>query len=335
MTVLNILVIKLRYIGDVILTTPMISILSRRYPGSRIHFLVNKGTEDVLLGNPAVTSVTCVPRSGFRTLWKFFHELRQSSFDCVIDLTDGDRSALISVMSRAPIRIGFNHEKRWRGKFYTHCIQNGYGTMHIVDYHTKALEHLGIMEAAGNPEIVLSDEEIRVARHLVETMGLEGEPWIMIHPAARYWFKAWPAERFAALGDTLVRKGFQVVMVGSENERELADRVMQAAHEKFISLVGNTTIRELAGLMKHCRLFVGNDAGPMHMAAAMGCPVVALFGPTDPAVWGPRGAECRTIYKGLDCRECFHPGCQRGEQSCMKLISVEEVLGKVSQLLSD
>jgi len=90
----------------------------------------------------------------------------------------------------------------------------------------------------------------------------------------------------------------------------------------------------LPALMKKCRVFVGNDAGPMHMAAAVGCPVVALFGPTDPAVWGPYGKQCHTIYKGLDCRECFHPGCSRGEMSCMKLISVDEVLQAVKPVLS-
>ena len=155
----------------------------------------------------------------------------------------------------------------------------------------------------------------------------------MLHPAARYWFKAWPADRFAAIGAFFAKEGYQVVLVGSEDEKNVAQEVIRVAKEAIINLVGKTSIRELGALMRACALFIGNDAGPMHMAAAVGCPVVGLFGPTDPMVWGPRGKNVQTIYKGLDCRECFHPGCQRGEMSCMKLIGVEEVLEAAKVLM--
>ena len=204
----------------------------------------------------------------------------------------------------------------------------------MVDYHAQVLIPLGIEPQVCTLELNVSDGECQAAEQILATHGLKGKKWVMLHPAARYWFKAWPVERFAALGDALVGEGFQVVLIGSENELRVADEVMQSAEETFISLVGKTSLRDLAALMKECSLFVGNDAGPMHMASALNVPIVALFGPTEPAVWGPHGKSCRIIYKGLDCRACFHPGCFRGEDSCMKRITVDEVLRAAKRLLA-
>ena len=330
----NILIIKLRYIGDVLLTTSLATILSQHFNDSRITFMVNEGTDAVLRRNPRVDDILLVPRTnGIRQL-KFLTYVRQRRFDCVIDLTDGDRSAFITAFSGAPIRIGFNHEFRWRGKCYTHCVEGVYGTMHMVDYHARALEPLGIYESGGDPELFLSEEDIKAASRLSDSLGVSGSKLVMIHPAARYWFKAWPPERFAELGDTLMEKGYKVVLVGSRQEREVEESVQKNAKHKLLSLVGKTTILELGALMRQCSLFIGNDGGPMHMAAAVGCPVVALFGPSDPAVWGPRGRQTQVIYKSLDCRDCFHPGCHRGEESCMRQITVEEVLKATNVFLS-
>jgi len=206
--------------------------------------------------------------------------------------------------------------------------------MHMVDYHAKALETLGIHEPGGVPELFVSGEDDLAASHLVHSLGLSNSKWVMIHPAARYWFKAWPPERFAALGDALIDRGYQVVLVGSWQDVKVEESIHQQSKHQFISLIGKTNILELAALMKKSSLFIGNDGGPMHMAAAVGCPVIALFGPSDPAVWGPRGTLTTVIYKGIDCAECFYPGCFRGEESCMKLITVAEVLKAAEAILS-
>jgi len=330
----NILVIKLRYIGDVLLTTPFLRVLRESLPTSHITVLVNPGTESVLHQNPNVDHIAILPRGNWAQQIQFFQGIRSRHFDCVIDLTDGDRSALLTFLSGARLRIGFNHEGRWRGKAYSWCVNGQYGTTHMLNYHARALIPLGIEPRVCSPEIVLTDQERQSVDRLLTRYALHNKKWVMLHPAARYWFKAWAPQRFAEVGDALIRDGYHVVVVGSESEQELVNQVMHSAQQTFVSLVGQTTLRELAGLMQHCRLFVGNDAGPMHMAAAVGCPVLALFGPTDPAVWGPWGTHCQTIYKGLDCRECFHPGCQRGEASCMNLIGVGEVLQAARRLLS-
>ncbi len=333
MAIQNILIIKLRYIGDVLLSTAITPLLRRHFPQARISFLVNDGTEAVFARDHGLAEIISLPRGSLRTQVRFLRMLRSRRYDCVIDLTDGDRSAFISAVTGAPVRLGLTQKRLWRRRCYTDRLEGLYGTMHMVDYHAKALEFLGIRDVSGNPQLFVSEDDTRTALQMLETVGLSGQPWIMIHPAARYWFKAWPAERFAALGDALHDRGFRVVLVGSRNDRRLETEILQCAGRSFVSLIGKTSLVELAALMKHCRLFIGNDAGPMHMAAAVGCAVVALFGPSDPAVWGPRGTQVATIYKGLDCRECFHPDCSRGEQSCMQLITVEEVLAEAENFL--
>src|SRR5206468_11045046 len=159
-------------------------------------------------------------------------------------------------------------------------------------------------------------------------------PLAMLLPGARYWFKAWPVERFAELADRLTGvAGCRVLVGGDAREREVAEAIRTRSRFAPTVLAGRTTLRQFAAVLKRCALFVGNDNGPMHMAAAMGTPVVALFGPSDPSVWGPRGGRAEVLYKGLDCRGCFHPTCARGEESCMKQISVEEVFSAAQKFL--
>lgn len=321
----NILIIKLRYIGDVLISTAAIRMLREKFPLSKISMAVNKGTEAVLRNNPCVDNIFLVDRRGLQAQLGFFASIRSCQFDCVIDLSDADRSALIAACSGAAVRIGFNHERRWRGWLYSQVVKIPYGTMHMVDYHAQALRFLGISTNVGKPELFIGDEDQLAADVLLQQVGLSGHNWVMMHPAARYWFKSWPAERFSILGDMLIEQGFQVVLVGHPDDKGIGEIVQESAKHKLISLIGQTSLLELAGLMKRCTLFIGNDGGPMHMATAVGCPVVAIFGPTDPAVWGPKGKQTAVLYKGLDCRECFYPGCLRGESSCMKQISIDEV----------
>ncbi len=330
----TILIIKLRYIGDVILSLPVLKMLREHYPAARLICLVNPGTQDVLTFNPHVDEVLVMARGSFREQFQFLLELRSHHFDCVIDLTDGDRSAFLSWFSGAPRRIGFNREHRWRGMLYSDCIDGELeDDRHMIFQHAQALRPLGVTSLSFDPIIDVSEEYSITVQTKLETLRLFHQPWVMIHTTARYWFKAWPIERFAILINKLQNKGIPIVLVGHAADQKEASFLQEQAKGPLISLVGETSLLELPGFMKNASLFVGNDTGLMHMAAAVGCPVVALFGPTDPEVWGPRGPKVRTIYKGLDCRACFHPGCSRGEESCMKQISVDEVSSAVLELL--
>jgi len=336
----NILVIKLRYIGDVLLATPVLRALRERFPDAQLTMAVNRGTEDVLKWNPDLNEILVVERSGLAAQCRFLQEVRRRGFDCVIDLTDGDRSAVLARCSAAPVRIGLNEEHRWRGLLYTTVVQPGPETMHRVEHDLETVKPLGIQPKASPLILKVSPGDDEAAARLLGEMTGEGSSGnakrlVMLQPGARYWFKAWPAERFAELAGRLAEQyGCRILIGGDAKERDLAELIRATARTPVVSLAGRLTLLQYVAVLKRCALFVGNDNGPMHMAAALGVPVVALFGPSNPAEWGPRGARTEVLYKGLDCRRCFHPICTRGEDSCMKQITIEEVWQAAGRLLA-
>lgn len=323
----RILVIKLRYVGDVLLATPVLSRLREGFPKAYLAMLVNAGTEAVVRGHPALDEVLILERGSVARQWRFMRELRDRRFDLVVDLTDGDRSALLSRLSGAPVRLGYNSEARWRGRLYTEVIEANRFGMHTVRYHLAATEALGLTGPPPAPILTAEPGVQGKVGCLLNEVGLETErPLVCLHPGARWWFKSWPVERFAALADLIqTETTAQVLFLGGEQEESQAGRIAEGMKTPFRSLVGRTGLQELAAVLARATLVVSNDNGPMHMAAALGVPVIGLFGPSDPAVWGPWGEGHHTFYKGLDCRACFHPDCFRGEQNCMRLIALEEV----------
>ena len=334
----NILVIKLRYIGDVLLATPVLRALRKAFPQARLTMAVNRGTEEILKGNPDLTEVLAVDRSGVGADLRFLREIRRQRFDCVIDLTDGDRSAMMAWASGAPVRIGFNAEHRGRGLLYTVIVTAS--SVHRVERDLAAVRALGIEPQTDLPVLNLSPQEEHEAAVLLKEIGgvcandLCDRQLVLLHPGARYWFKAWPAERFAELADRLTDVWrCQILVGGADQDGDMVDRIRTHARCDLKILAGRADLRQFAAIVKRCAVFIGNDTGAMHIAAAMGTPIVALFGPSDPAEWGPRGRDIAVLHKGLDCRPCFHPTCRRGEDNCMRQISVEEVFAAAHRFL--
>ena len=328
-----ILVIKLRYLGDVLLATPTLHALRKAYPSARLAVAVNRGTESILAANPHVDEILPLDRGSVLAQWRFVADLRRRRFDIAIDLTDADRSAFLTRMSRAPVRIGFNDERRFRGRCYTSVVQSAAGG-HRVERDLAALQPLGIIAADKTPRLWLTAEDERKADQLLSRLGVTNqEPIVIIQPGARYWFKAWPTQRFAELADRLSTEyGCRILVGGSSQEAALSQEILRQAKSRPINMAGLADVRTFAAVLKRAALFVGNDSGAMHIAAAVGTPLVGLFGPSNPGEWGPRGGLAEVLYKGLDCRTCFHPTCLRGEQNCMRLIPVEEVLSAVRRL---
>jgi predicted lipopolysaccharide heptosyltransferase III len=331
----NILVIKLRYLGDVLLATPTLQALKAAYPSARQTMLVNRGTEEILHANPYVDDVIPLERGSIFQQCRFVADIRRRRFDTVVDLTDGDRAAILSRMTGAPVRIGFNAEQRWTGRCYTTVVKS-HAASHRIERDMAALAPLGVAAKDSRPRIWLTPEDESQAEDLLRRLAVQSDRrWVVIQPGARYWFKAWPPERFAEVADRLIeRYDCQVLVGGSPQEAGLAESVVRHAKRDLISFAGFSNVRTLAALLKRAALFVGNDTGALHLASAVGTPVVGLFGPSNPAEWGPRGEPAEVLYKGLDCRICFHPTCQRGEQNCMKLITTDEVLAAAERVLT-
>jgi predicted lipopolysaccharide heptosyltransferase III len=323
----NVLVIKLRYIGDVLLATPTLRAIKAAWSDVRVTMMVNRGTEDVLSGNPDIDEIVVLDKGSLAAQSRLIARLRHRQFDTVIDLTDGDRSAFLSWVSGAPVRIGFNDEHRWRGKWYTHVVPSLSGIQHRIDRDLEALKPLSIQAGSKDLQLWLTPEEEKSADQLLDQLAVQrSQSMVIFQPGARYWFKAWPPERFAELADRLTAQyGCQVLIGGSDQDVDLAQQIRQMAKSSLVIMAGRTTIKQFAAIVKRSALFVGSDSGAMHIAAAVGTPTVALFGPSNPAEWGPRGGPVEVLYKEIDCRSCFHPTCERGEQNCMRLISVDEV----------
>ena len=331
----NVLIIKLRYIGDVLLATPTVRAIKAARPDVRVTMMVNRGTEGMLSGNPDLDEIVVLDKGSLAAQWRLIAGLRRGRFDTVIDLTDGDRSAFLSWISGAPVRIGFNDEHRWRGRCYTEVVQPVPGMRHRIDRDLEVLKPMSIQAGSTDPRLWLMPEEENSADQLLDQLGVQrSQSMVILQPGARYWFKAWPPERFAELADRLTSQyGCQVLIGGSHQDIDLAQQIRQMAKSSPIIMAGRTAIKQFAAIAKKSALFVGSDSGAMHIASAVGTPVVALFGPSNPREWGPRGGSVEVIYKGLDCRACFHPTCQRGEQNCMRLISIDEVMMAVTGLM--
>jgi predicted lipopolysaccharide heptosyltransferase III len=331
----NVLIIKLRYIGDVLLATPTVRAIKAARPDVRVTMMVNRGSEDVLSGNPDLDEILVLDKGSLAAQWRFIVGLRHRRFDTVIDLTDGDRSAFLSWISGAPVRIGFNDEDRWRGRCYTEVVRPVADVRHRIDRDLEALKFIGIQAGSKDPQLWLTPEEENSGDQLLDQLGVQrSQSIVILQPAARYWFKAWPPERFAELADHLTfQYSCQVLIGGSQQDIDLAQQIRQMAKSSLINMAGRTTIRQFAAIAKKSALFVGSDSGAMHIAAAVGTPMVALFGPSNPDEWGPHSDRVKVLYKGLDCRACFHPTCERGELNCMKQLSVQEVCAAAVQLL--
>jgi heptosyltransferase-3 len=331
----NILIIKLRYIGDVLLATPTVRAIKAARPDVRVTMMVNRGTEEVLSGNQDLDEIVVLDKGSLAAQSRLIAGLRSRRFDTVIDLTDGDRSAFLSWVSGAPVRIGFNDENRWRGKYYTQVVQPVPGVQHRIDRDLDALKPLNIQAGSKDLQLWLTPEEMNSADQLLDQLGVQrSQSMVILQPGARYWFKAWPPERFAELADLLTSQySCQVLIGGSNQDFDLAQQIRQMAKSSPIVMAGRTTVKQFAAIAKKSALFVGSDSGAMHIASAVGTPVVALFGPSNPREWGPRGGPVEVLYKEIDCRICFHPDCKRGEENCMKLIAVHEVAAAAQRLL--
>ena len=331
----NILIIKLRYLGDVLLATPTVRAIKAARSDVRVTMMVNRGTEDVLSGNQDLHEVMVLDKGSLAAQWRLIARLRRRRFDTVIDLTDGDRSAFLSWISGAPVRIGFNDEHRWRGKCYTQVVQPVPGMQHRIDRDLEALKPMSIQAGSKDPQLWLTPEEENSAEQLLGQLGVQrSQSMVILQPGARYWFKAWPPERFAELADQLTSQyGCQVLIGGSRLDIDVAQQIRQMTKSSPLLMAGRTTIKQFAAIAKKSALFIGSDSGAMHIASAVGTPVVALYGPSNPREWGPRGGSVEVLYKGLDCRSCFHPTCTKGEENCMRLITVHEVFAAAQRLL--
>ena len=347
-SVRRVLVTKLRHHGDVLLATPVISVLKQHAPHLEVDALVYADTTAMLTGNPAVSRVFAVDR-GWKALgwlaqareeWGLLQQLRSRDYDLMIHLTEHPRGAWLARMLGTRYRVAADYPKArawWKGSFSHLYALPKNGRRHMVELNLDALRRIGLQPGEQERKLcfVPGDEAERDVANMLAGLGLAPGGYIHVHPSSRWQFKCWPAEKTADLIDKLQALGERVVVTAAPatDELEFIARIRALATTPFADLSGKLSLKQLGALTRNARLFIGVDSAPMHIASAVQTPVVALFGPSGEFNWGPWQVAHRVVASDHTCRPCGNDGCGGGKLSeCLSTLPVSAVLQAVQSL---
>ncbi len=333
----RILLIKPSSMGDIVHALPVVHVLKQQYPQAKLTWLVKSQWAGLVERAEGVDRVWPVD-PGLAGWLSQVHALRAERFDLVIDLQGLLRSAVMSRLSGCPDRIGFANGREGSPWFYTTRVTVPAPDMHAVDRYLLVAEAVGAKQA-GEPQFRLqeTDSDRDRIEALMRQKGLAaGMPWIAVQVSARWPTKRWPAASFSAVADHIQRDGLaQVAVVGGADEYADVEQVKRLMETSPIDLTGAIAIGLLPSLLRRAALLITNDSGPMHVAAAVGTPVIALFGPTSPMRTGPYGPGHAVLTHPTPCSPCFSRICRNGEPLvCLKEIASEVVVREATRLLA-
>ena len=350
----RILVLKPCCLGDVLMATPVLAALRRGYPQARISFAAGAWSQSALKGNPNVDEMIDCGKVGSGKYGPGDYlalagNLRRRRFDLAIILDRSPALGLLAFLAGIPHRIGLDSH----GRGFAHTLRvpvDWEHPKHEADLYLDCVRALGLPVANPRLEFFPSADDRAFAADLLARLPdqdpASGARYVAIHPGGAanpgmtLLAKRWRPDRFAAVADRLVQTyGARIILVGAPSDAEAAGAVAQAMHSTPLLLVGKTTLGQLAALYQRCALMIGNDSGVMHLAVAVGTPVVAIFGPSDPRMYGPYGPHSIAIRKDAHCAgRCFAPG--RGlaihcDRQCIEAVSVDDVWAAAQALLGD
>lgn len=343
----RILLIKPSSLGDIVHALPVLAALRRRWPRAHIAWLVGDAFAPLLDGHPLLDEVIRFDRrrfgrmwyspAAFVAFWRFVAQVRRRRFELVVDLQGLIRSGLLAWFSGAGRRVGFAAAREGAWLFYTQRVRCPAQARHAVDRNRCVADALGLeREPPGAPlafPLAVSDAERAAARRLLADAGLPpGADVLAVLPGARWPSKQWPAERFAELIDLVDDGRRRTVLLGAPDERALGARIAAACATAPLNLIGRTSLRDLVAVLSLAQRVVCCDSGPMHIAAALHRPLVAIFGPTDPARTGPYSPAARVVRRDLPCMPCLRRTCPLGHHACLRELSAETVAGALRAL---
>jgi heptosyltransferase-1 len=364
----KILLIKLSAIGDVIHAIPVLNTLRQRYPNARIDWLVTPGIAELLRHNPAISNVIEFSRDEWSAPWtpapyvsaaRLVATLRAAEYDLVIDLQGQMRSAVFAFLSGAPVRIGFDKPRSdaftslpriipaearkhaWRGAregawlAYTHYIDLPTLDMHPVERYLRIGATLGLDDGPADFSFPIPPEANTRIAALLDYYDISKAKLAAIAPGTNWETKQWRAGGFAEVTGHFLQKGFAVALIGSDRERDLCAEVASLA-PGAINFAGETSLSELAALISRAAVCVTNDSGPMHLAVALGRPVVSVFGPTDP-VWAGPFRNGIVVRENVPCSPCYLrqlSRCPFGHR-CMEQIGAGVVMDNIDRALAN
>ncbi len=336
----KILVREVNWVGDAVLTLPALDALDRRFSEAEIVVLGRPWVAGLFAGQRSVNRVLAYESAGvhggLRGRWALAQTVRRDGFDLALLLPNSFDAAVVPWLAGVPRRVGYPTDGR--RLLLTHPV----GAASRAGERHQVFRYLDLVRALGGngeapPRLAVAADALRTADELLARQGGDaGATWIAVNPGSVYGSaKRWPAERFAAVADALaVRRGARVLLIGSGGETPVLRSVARAMREPAVVLGGQTEIGTLPGLLRRARLLVTNDTGAMHVAAAVGTPVLATFGPTDLDATGPLGPRCRTVRFPVPCSPCLLRECPI-DHRCMTGITADEVLRAAEELLND
>ncbi len=323
----KILVVKPSALGDVVHSLPFLNALKTRYPKAEIHWVVARGIHEILQDHPMIDRLWVIDKNRWkrpgnmaetcREICRLAGKLRREDFDVTVDLQGLLRSGIITFLAGSRHRIGFKEAREGSRVFYTHTVQGG-RDIHAVERYLRMAATLDCdVSEVRHPFPPLPDPQT-----LVPAMP---EDYFVIAPAAGSPVKRWAPERF---GELALRLSMTAFIVAGEVDSECAERVATASGDRAISLAGRLSLKGLAALIAGARFVVCNDTGPMHIAAAVGVPVFAVFGPTSAAKTGPYGDIHTVVRSDLECSPCYRRKLCK-DWRCMDAVTVDRVLALI------
>jgi heptosyltransferase-2 len=343
----NILIRGTNWVGDAVLSIPAIKEIRRLFPKARISLLVRPWVRDIYSAAEFVDEILVYDKDGIHRGWAGFGrltaDLRRRRFDLAILLQNAFEAALIAWCARIPARVGYARDGRRLLLTHACAIDPAVRQAHQAYYYLGILSGAGWLEerlwergeCAFSIGLTISDSDRIAARGILRASGVrQGETVVGINPGAFYGeAKRWLPDRYAAVADVLVeRYQARIVLFGSISDRPVAEAVAANMKHPPVILAGRTTLGQLMGLIRECSLLITNDSGPMHLAAALDVPQVAIFGSTSETATGPLSREAAVLKHPVECNPCFLRKCPT-DFRCMTGISVAQVLEAVQRRL--
>jgi lipopolysaccharide heptosyltransferase I len=319
----KILVVKPSALGDIVHSLPFLNSLKGRFPNAEVHWVVAWGLHEFLEGHPMIDKLWVIRKDQWKKLKRgaetirelkaLFRDLGRERFDLAVDLQGLLRSGLITMATKAGARAGFREAREGSRLFYTHRIRGG-RNVHAIERYLKMAEHLGCRSEVEYPFPPLPKRP----------PGLPKE-YVVIAPGAGKEANRWPARRFGEVASGLTLKS---VVISGGADAHIAGEVVSASGGNAVSLAGKTTLKQMASVIRGAKYFISNDTGPMHIAAAFGVPVFAVFGPANPNRTGPYGDVHTIIKADVDCAPCYRKKKCRNWK-CLEELPVDKVLNAI------
>jgi heptosyltransferase-2 len=340
-TASRILIRGTNWIGDAVMSEPALSAIRQAFPKATITLLVKPAIAELYQQHPAIDRLLVYEHRGRHARlsgkWRLACELRRGRFDLAILLQNAFEAALLTFLAGIPRRYGYRTDARGFLLSDAIAVLHRTNLEHQTHYYLDLLRPLGIAATTTVPRLFVSESEEQAMSHRLAEAGIQPtERLIGLNPGSTYGTaKRWLPERFAQTANRLVDQfGGRVVIVGAMGEEALGAAIAKQMPGKPVVLSGRTSVRELMALIKRCRLFLTNDTGPMHIAAAFGIPIVAVFGPTDSTTTSPCGAAHQIVRRPVECSPCLLRECPI-DHRCMTRVTVEQVYEAAARQLHD